>query len=206
MTARTPRTLCHLLTIMFPRQRGGLQLSQATQTAASSAAMSGLPVDSCWHFCKVAGCQQTKCVNLAFGCSIGLRFTAVPTTGLWYCWRAWSGSVTGPPHVYMRCTLWVALKAFWWSELVPSQTPPRKKKKKKLAATPPSVVARGACAKPQCVSSYLFSNCLLWRRFAALQILLYPMFRLLLSSAGLGSALASTPDKTYASVLRICIR
>ena len=129
MTARTPRTLCHLLTIMFPRQRGGLQLSQATQTAASSAAMSGLPVDSCWHFCKVAGCQQTKCVNLAFGCSIGLRFTAVPTTGLWYCWRAWSGSVTGPPHVYMRCTLWVALKAFWWSELVPSQTPPRKKKK-----------------------------------------------------------------------------
>ena len=129
MTARTPRTLCHLLTIMFPRQRGGLQLSQATQTAASAAAMSGLPVDSCWHFCKVAGCQQTKCVNLAFGCSTGLRFTAVPTTGLWYCWRAWSGCVTGPPHVYMRCTLWVALKAFWWSELVPSQTPHRKKKK-----------------------------------------------------------------------------
>ena len=123
MTSRTPRTLCHLLTIMSPRQRGGLQLSQATQTAASAAAMSGLPADACWHFCKVAGCQQTKCVNLAFGCSTGLRFTAVPTAGLWYCWRAWSGSVTGPPHVYMRCTLWVALKAFWWSELVPSQTP-----------------------------------------------------------------------------------
>ena len=156
-----------------PSATGGLQLSLA---------------GCLWNSCKVAGCQQTKCVNLQHWPSFYSRPSSWSMVLLarlvWLC------------HGASTC-----LHALW-SELVPAQTPHRKKT---LAASPTSVVARGACAKPQCASSYLFSNCLFWRRFAALQTAT-PMFRLLLSSAGLGSALASPPDKTYASALRIYIR